>query len=120
MKTRTALLLTAAASIVAALGIVGPAAASRSATATKVTVTMYDFRFKLSKSSIPAGKVTFTVTNKGKSIHNFAIPKVKTSPFLAPGKSTTYTVTMKPGSYHYICTVPRHVELGMFGTLKVT
>jgi uncharacterized cupredoxin-like copper-binding protein len=98
---------------------VGASTAGTKATVQKVTVLMYDFRFKLSKSTVAPGKVTFTVINRGHSIHNFDLVGVHSSPFLAPGAQKTLTVTMKKGSVHYLCTVPRHAELGMVGDLTV-
>jgi len=85
-----------------------------------MTVLMYDFRFKLSKPSLAVGKVTIILKNKGHSIHNFVVTGVKSSPFLAPGTQKTYTITFKKkGKFNYVCTVPRHAELGMNGTLLV-
>ena len=86
-----------------------------------VTVTMTDFAFKLSQSTVPAGQVvTFKVINKGRSAHNFDIGGSKHSPFLAPGKSFTFKATLKAGGYAYVCTVPRHAELGMRGDLTAS
>ena len=39
---------------------------------------------------------------------------------LKPGKSATLKVTLKKGSYKYICTVPGHASFGMKGTFKAT
>ena len=119
MKYRIALLLTLAVAGAAALTIAGAGTAARNATAQKLTVLMFDFRFKLSKATLAPGKVTITAINKGHSIHNFAIQGAKASPFLAPGTRKTFTITLKKGKYHYVCTVPRHAELGMFGDLVV-
>jgi uncharacterized cupredoxin-like copper-binding protein len=128
MKNRTALLVALAGVVALALGAVGAAVASRSASTPqqatvlpqKITVNMYDFRFKLSVNKVKAGKKTFTVINRGKSIHDFDLIGVKKTPFLAPGKKMTFTVTLKKGTKSYVCTVPRHSELGMHGKLVVT
>jgi uncharacterized cupredoxin-like copper-binding protein len=104
----------------AALVAAAPVAARPSAaTATTVSVTMKEFKFTLSKSSVPHGKVTFKVVNKGKLGHDFAIAGKKTK-IIGPGKSTTLTVTVKKGKVPYKCTVPGHAAAGMKGTLKVT
>ena len=108
---RTLIALTLAALVLAA-----PTAAS--AATTKVTVTATEFHFKLSKASVPAGKVTFVLVNKGKLGHDFAIAGKKTH-VIGHGKSATLTVSLKKGKYPYKCTVPGHAALGMKGILTV-
>jgi plastocyanin len=88
--------------------------------ATTVDVDMYEYRFALSQASVPAGKVTFVVTNKGVEVHNFDIPGVKDGAFLQPGATETWTVALAPQSYPYRCNVPFHADRGMAGTLAVT
>jgi plastocyanin len=121
MKHRIALLLTLAVATAAALTLAGTGtAAKQTVKAQTMTVLMYDFRFKLSKPSLKVGKVTILLKNKGHSIHNFVVTGVKSSPFLAPGTQKTYTITFKKkGKFNYVCTVPRHAELGMNGVLVV-
>lgn len=98
---------------------VAEAAAAHAAATTTVSVTAIDFKFKLSAASLKKpGRVTFKVTNKGHTQHDFQIDKKKTK-LLSPGKSATLTVTLKKGSYAYECTVPGHAALGMKGTFKV-
>ena len=87
-----------------------------SLTARLVTVTASEFKFKLSKLSVPHGTVVFTVANKGKIPHDFKINGKKTS-LIKPGKSAKLTVTFKAGKFKYLCTVPGHAALGMKGTL---
>jgi uncharacterized cupredoxin-like copper-binding protein len=84
----------------------------KKATIPTITVTMTDFKFKLSKASYPkVGKIKFKVVNKGKIGHDFKINKVKTK-LLAPGKSQTITVNFKKkGRYAYLCTVTGHARL---------
>ena len=98
----------------------GPAQGSPTATKTVITVTMSEYKFKLSKTkNIPVGTVTFKLVNKGKIPHNFKI-NGKTSKLINPGKTGTLTVTFKKkGSFAYLCTVPGHAKLGMKGTLGI-
>jgi uncharacterized cupredoxin-like copper-binding protein len=84
-----------------------------------VTVTATEFKFQLSKSSVRHGTVVFTVLNRGKIAHDFSISG-KASSLVSPGKSTTLAVTLEPGSFLYVCTVPGHAGAGMKGTLTVT
>ncbi len=104
----------------AALVVAGPVTAGSAATkAVTVNVTAKEFSFTLSKKSVPHGKVTFKLTNKGKVGHDFAIGGKKTK-VIGGGKTTTLTVTLKKGKLAYKCTVPGHAAAGMKGTLKVT
>jgi uncharacterized cupredoxin-like copper-binding protein len=130
---------------VCALGLValGFGAATRSASArtaghanakvTTITVTMgkpSEFAFTLSRfTSIPVGKVTFTVTNKGAIGHSFkvctkAVTTAKANAcvgtatkVLNKGQSQTITVTLTKGKFEFICTVPGHASTGMKGLL---
>jgi uncharacterized cupredoxin-like copper-binding protein len=85
----------------------------------KITVTMTEFKFKLSKSSASKGTVVFTVKNKGKVGHDFKIHGKKTK-IVKPGKSVKLTVKFqKTGKFSYICTVPGHAASGMKGTFRI-
>jgi uncharacterized cupredoxin-like copper-binding protein len=87
--------------------------------ATTVGVTGKEFKFTLTAKTVKHGQVTFRFTNKGKLQHDFKIAGKKT-PLVSPGKSASLTVTLKPGNYPYICTVPGHAAAGMKGTLKAS
>jgi uncharacterized cupredoxin-like copper-binding protein len=87
--------------------------------ATTVTVTMKEFKFVLSKRTVPHGTVTFKLVNKGAVPHDFKIAGKK-SKLIAAGKSGLLRVTLSKGSKPYLCTVPGHAAAGMKGTLKVT
>jgi uncharacterized cupredoxin-like copper-binding protein len=100
------------------LGAAAPPAVSTGTTAATVSVTATEFSFRLSKASVPHGKVVFTVANRGKVAHDFSIGG-KTSSLVAPGKSTTLTVTLAAGKLLYVCTVPGHAAAGMKGNLIV-
>jgi uncharacterized cupredoxin-like copper-binding protein len=99
-----------------------PASAQPAATkATTVKVTAgspAEFKFTLSKKTVPAGKVTFVVTNKGALPHDFKIGG-KVTKLLQSGKSQKLVVTLKKGKSAYLCTVSGHAAAGMKGTLVV-
>ena len=104
----------------AALVVAAPVAArSAAATATTVTVTMKEFKFVLSKKTVPHGTVTFKLVNKGKLMHDFKISGKK-SKLISPGKSGKLIVTLKKGKLSYLCTVAGHAAAGMKGKLTVT
>ena len=104
----------------AALVAAAPVAARpAAATATTITVTMKEFKFILSKSTVPHGVVTLKLVNKGKLSHDIKIAG-KTSKLIKHGKTGFFTVTLKKGKYVYNCPVAGHPAAGMKGTLKVT
>jgi len=117
LKLSTGLVLAA---LIAALGAASIAFAHpQAATSTTVKVKATDFHFALSTKTAHHGIVIFKLTNKGHTKHDFKIAGKKT-PLIGPGKSATLKVTLKKGSYKYLCTVPGHAALGMKGTFKAT
>lgn len=78
--------------------------------------------------------VKITLEVKGKIPHSFAVARDKTSTSqvlfysqlgtpsrpVEPGKSASIVFKPNaPGEYYYICTVPNHAELGMWGKFIV-
>ena len=113
--------LSSAAALLVVVGVIAAPSglgARTQATRTAVTVTATEFHFKLSKTSVPHGSITFTVVNKGKLGHDFKIGGKKT-PVIKPGKRAKLTVTLKKGRIAYLCTVPGHAAAGMKGKLTV-
>ncbi|HWB21524.1 MAG TPA: plastocyanin/azurin family copper-binding protein [Gaiellaceae bacterium] len=120
----------------AAVSAWGQSHSTKRPTATVITVTAgkpTELGFKLSKfSNIPAGTVTFKVTNQGLAFHSF---KLCTTPvataaknsctgvvtkILKHGQSATLTVKLtKTGKYEFLCTVPGHASAGMKGLLGI-
>jgi len=114
-------LLTAPVLAVLAVGVfagVGSASSSSSATTTKIVVAASEFKFVLTKKTVPHGTVVFVVKNKGNVAHDFKIHGKKT-PLITPGASKTLKVVFKKGKYPYLCTVPGHAAAGMKGVLTV-
>jgi uncharacterized cupredoxin-like copper-binding protein len=104
------------------LGLYGERGAASSASAeavTRVTVKATEFKFTLSKRSVPTGIVIFTIVNKGKIAHDFKIANKRTA-VIRPGKSATLRVRFtKKAQYRYLCTLPGHAAAGMKGVLAV-
>jgi uncharacterized cupredoxin-like copper-binding protein len=115
-----ALLGVGIAGIAAPFAISAIGARSTSAKTVTIKVTATEFKFALSKRSVPKGTtVIFKITNKGKIEHDFKIAGKKTR-LLKPGQSTTLKVVFrKKGKFGYICTVKGHGALGMKGTFGV-
>jgi len=73
--------------------------------ATEINVSLLDGgKVKLSTTSLPAGKLTLVVVNKGKQTHGLAIMgnglAPKRTAALAVGKTARLSVTVKAGMYH--------------------
>jgi uncharacterized cupredoxin-like copper-binding protein len=110
----SALTITVAAAAPAAIAGDAPRA---EASATTVRVTAGEFFFRLSPKSASAGRVTFRLTNKGRLKHDIKIAGKK-SKLIGPGKSTSISVSLRKGSYRYVCTVKGHAAAGMKGTFR--
>jgi len=82
-------------------------------------------------SALPAGPITFRVTNAGAVKHDFKIcsaPVAGTAKnacagqktiMLKPGQSATLRVVLKKGRYEYLCSTPGHAAEGMKGLIGV-
>lgn len=125
-----------------------PAAGGPTQTGTVVDSSVGDFSIKLDRATIPSGKVTFHVANKGPSLHEFVILKTNHSADKLPiiqqegyrraaedangdvnvaeignikvGASKDLTTALKPGHYVIVCNLPMHYRLGMHTALTVT
>jgi uncharacterized cupredoxin-like copper-binding protein len=73
--------------------------------------------------SAKAGKVTIDMTNMSQLEHNLTIAQGSTVLGATPtfmGGSKTLTLSLKPGTYTFYCSVPGHRQAGMEGTLSVS
>ena len=114
-----AAVLVAIAVALAAAGFAAAAWRGAESTTTTVRVTAYDFRFTLSRRSVPPGRVRFTVVNRGVFPHDFAIGGRKTR-LLRHGQRAVLTLVLRrPTRLAYRCTVPGHAAAGMKGLLTV-
>jgi uncharacterized cupredoxin-like copper-binding protein len=121
--------------------LVAVAIASTSDAASKSSkVTLSEFKISASPKSVSAGKVTFTVKNKGDIAHEMVVIKTSTaasklkvagnnrvsekgsvgeSGDLAGGKSKKLTLNLKKGHYVLICNIPGHYKGGMHADFTV-
>ncbi len=118
---RRAIALAAAAALVAGAIAAPSHGAARPRSVTNVTVTMLEYRFKLSANTVHVGTVVFTVVNKGQLPHTFEVQRLTAiTPLLQAGERAKLRVRFaKPGRYYYLCTVDNHVLFGMAGYLRV-
>jgi plastocyanin len=73
--------------------------------------------------SAKAGKVTIEMTNMAPVEHDVAVAQGSTIEGQTPvfmGGTKSVTLTLKPGTYTFYCTVPGHRQAGMEGTLTVS
>ena len=91
---------------------------------TRVQAVADEFRFSLSRSRVPAGRVTIELANFGEDAHNFKLRRVGgthvyTIGKTLPGARTTKTLRLRHGRFTYLCSVADHEARGMKGTLRV-
>ena len=89
-----------------------------------VSARLSEWTIQLSEATVPAGPVTFTVTNGGSIPHALEVEGQGTeqeTPLIQPGASATLTLTLEPGTYEVYCPVGEdsHKKLGMETHLKV-
>lgn len=85
-----------------------------------VQVGMFEYRFDIAPNPVPAGCISFVITNRGTEPHNFDISGIKAGAILAPGQSETWSVQLTARAYVVVCDVPFHIDRGMTGQLTVT
>ena len=84
-----------------------------------------EWKVELSEATIPAGPVTFTITNTGSIPHAFEVEGEgieQETKLIQPGANATLTLTLNPGTYDVYCPVgdDSHKKLGMETRLEVT
>jgi plastocyanin len=82
-------------------------------------------RFDTAKLTAKPGKVTIRMANPSSAgmDHGIAVEGNgvdSDGPTVAPGNTSSVTVTLKKGTYLYYCPVPGHKQAGMKGTLTVS
>jgi plastocyanin len=82
-----------------------------------------ELAYTTTKATAKAGQVTIDFNNPQALTHDVAIEdssgkEVGATELIASGEDST-TVDLKPGTYHFFCTVPGHREAGMEGVLTV-
>jgi plastocyanin len=77
--------------------------------------------FLFGKATAKPGPVTISMPNQAPIQHNISIqgPVSGKGPIVGHGGTSSFKVTLKPGSYTFLCDVPGHAAAGMKGTLTV-
>lgn len=125
-KLAPALAVAGAVAAVAAGGAVAAPsqpAAHVGGTSLHVTALKNGLAFSTKALSAKAGSVTITLKNLSPLKHDLVLESgekiLAKTPLLAAGKTGSLTVTLKKGSYNFVCDVPGHEDAGMKGTLTV-
>ena len=78
--------------------------------------------FSAGKATAPSGALELIMKNLASIQHNIAVEGngvTKKGPVVGKGATSDVKVTLKPGKYTFLCTVPGHAAGGMKGTLTV-
>jgi len=127
-KSMLAMMMIAVAVSALVLGVVAVVAMGSSSTSASgasgksvIEVSLSEFTITFNPSVVPAGDVTFKVTNNGTVDHNFSIPSLKAkTATLKPGTSEVLKVSgLVVGDVSYLCEVVGHSAAGMTGKLSV-
>jgi hypothetical protein len=122
-----AIVISVAAFLIAALGIVAisvksSGSSSAAAGPTTLSVTLSELKITPATLTAPAGPVTITVTNSGSMAHNLSIPSLgaKTADLAAGATATLKLGDLAAGTYEVRCEIPGHADGGMKATLTVS
>jgi plastocyanin len=108
----------------ATTGTPAPASSPAAATTLKLAANPAgQLAYATKQLSAKAGKVTIDMTNTSPIEHDVAVAQGSTVLGQTPvfsGGSKSVTLSLKPGTYTFYCTVPGHRQAGMEGTLTVS
>ena len=72
-----------------------------------------DFTIRATPDRVRAGRVKFTATNEGSTMHGFFIEGIGVEQFIAPGTSLTQESVMPSATWVLYCPVTDHRGRGM-------
>ena len=105
-----------------------------------VSVQLKEFKLTPKPTSVKAGKVTFTVKNTGKLMHEMVVLKtnvpagklpvnansrvsekssVGEAGDVKPGQTKKVTLALKPGKYVLLCNIAGHYKAGQYAAFTV-
>jgi plastocyanin len=100
-----------------------PSAASTVGQDGTLTATEADFSIDLGTKTLKAGPYLVKVDNTGNATHDLVVEqngaKIAGTSSIAPGQSASLSVTLKPGSYVFYCSIGNHRSMGMETTVTV-
>jgi hypothetical protein len=92
--------------------------------AARLGVQAFEFRFVLSRPTLPAGELVVELHNRGEDPHNLNLQR-RDGPLLELPETESLgraerRFSVQPGTYRLWCSLPLHAESGMETTLLVT
>lgn len=87
-----------------------------------IDITATEFAFDPSTATVPAGEVTFALTNDGAIPHNLEIEGdgvEEVTETIEGGASTELAVELESGTYRMYCNIGDHADQGMDGEVTV-
>ena len=137
MRTKAAVIAVVIAAAMA-VGAVGALAAGSQTSAKTAKVVVKEWTVTPSVKRVPAGSVTFVVTNTGKVGHELVVIKTNKAPKALPmkgsqaseagakgevevksGQTKRLTLKLKAGKYVLICNLPGHYKAGQSAGFQV-
>ena len=90
----------------------------------RVQVVAQEFRYSLSRTRVPSGRVIVELVNRGEDTHDLDLRRVGSThifrfPSVLPGQVVDRELKLVPGRYLLWCAVADHRERGMRATLRV-
>jgi plastocyanin len=89
----------------------------------QIAMRVTEFRYTPQNLTARPGRLTVTLTNRGRLAHTFRVERkntiVKKVSSLLPGDTKTTSIPLRKGEYQFFCALSNHEELGMYGTLVV-
>ena len=113
----------AAGIVVLAVGAGGVAATgsqARPAATYKLSADKSKLKFNVSTIRAKAGKVTLSMSNPSSLPHAVGVQGKGKGKTVTKGGTSTYSVTLKKGTYTFYCPVGSHAKAGMKGKLIVS
>jgi plastocyanin len=105
--------------------VLAASSVAAAAQAVAVPVTLTEWKVEIARDTLPAGPITFRLSNKGTVTHGFYVSGEgveKGSRELPAGESASFSVNLKPGTYEVFCPMSdnSHKAAGMVKKLVVT
>lgn len=91
---------------------------------TRLLVTAEEWRYRLSRPKLRAGRAIIQLLNRGEDVHDLRIRRIGHSrvigtPDTAPGDVALLRPRLRRGRYALWCAIPGHRALGMEAQLRV-